>query len=477
MAWSDEIVSSTYPVRVEFEPEHEALATAVLGSAERAWQREIVELGYPPPFTRGDPPKVGMLFEIKSTGLGAGAGMAHWEDDVASTPNSDCSGIVVIDSATLPDDEGLDETVFHELNHTTQYATDCTEPPSAYEGFTIAAVRDEFPDSDIVPWVIEQFQQFPEYPLDYWTMTFPCSGSQPCFPYQLGAALFPMYLMDRYGQSEPEVLVDIFGRFAQDGSTIISPPHPHCTMPNHPNWFEGVEAFLLEHGVTFADAFCEFSAWRAIVGEYDDGGHFSRGDEIAPPRVSASIAPTDATLPFEVHEYGSRYIEVNADPALPSNGWRVSVSANPGAIWCGSVLNWHQDGSVTREPLVFEGGQGRGELADLAQVSRTLLVVSQQQDDSHVPDDKNYAQVRSFSIGFEREEVDSGVPEAGQDALVDTETDAAEGSVDATMDPDARPSEENASCDCRMGVPRRSEGVPLALLLAVSLMLRRTRLR
>lgn len=400
-ARGDTLASEVWPVRVTFAPEHEPLASDVLAAAEKAWERQIIELGYPPPFTLGEPPELGMVFQIDATGLGPGAAVVQWVADVPSTPITDCSAVVVVDSATPAGSAGIYEAVFHELNHATQYATDCTEPPSAYEGFTVAAVRAEIADSTIVPWVVEQFQAFPEYPLDYWTMTFPCDGSVPCFPYQLGAALFPTFLMDRYGGGEPAFLADVFARFAQHGSTVIGPPHPHATTGNDPSWFEGVAEMLGEHDTSFADAFCEFSSWRAVVGDHDDGAHFSRGHEIAEPPISASVRLDDPPAPFAVYEYGSRYFEILHEPATAEDGWNLTISGDPEASWCASILEWRADGSVVRSLLPFAGATGSSSLSNHAETVRTVLVVSQLQDDSHIPDEMDYASLRSFTFRFD----------------------------------------------------------------------------
>lgn len=398
--------STSLPVSVVYDdPAHADVAKDALSAAEAEWTRLVVELGYPAPWTEDDMGKTvrGMVFRIASTGLGPGTATADWNKDLPETPRCDCSAYVTIDPVSRPDTD-VREVVFHELLHTSQYASTCTDPPSAYENFAVAAQAKEFPGSTLVAGVVGQFQAFPEYPVDYWTMSMPCDGSEPCFPYQLGAALFPLFVVDRFEGGDPRALGKLFATFGGDGTTLISPPSPSCSV-KHPAWLERVRDYVEAHGVTFAQAWSEFTVWRAITGEHDDGHHLANARSFPSVAVAASHAldrvaeePIEGEL--KVHEHGTRYIELG--DAASGDSLHVSVEGSARASWAANVLLWRTGQPVEVMPLVFDGPSGALTFVVPEGLTRALLAVSQLDDGEHLAEKRDYENARRFRYGLAR---------------------------------------------------------------------------
>jgi hypothetical protein len=418
----DYLTSAQHPIRVYYPTADLTLAQAVLSAADSAWSRLIDEIGYATPWTgiEGDELAPGLWIYLDSTGMGADASIVEWVADVPQTPACDCAARVIVDNQTSPDSSMLAETLFHETVHAAQYAVDCTEPPSAYEGMAIAAVAAEFPDSPNLPWTIEEFQSFPEYPLDYWTMIFPGDGTEPNFAYQLGSGLFYIYLVERYGGGNPAFLPDLFSSCGQDGTTTIGAPHPSCSEPNKPDWLENIETRLALEGRDLREAFAGFAVWRAVTGAHDDGAHFSNGADYAEVPVAATVGPNyPAEGTSAAYEWGTRYIEVT--PVGGGNILYVGVSGDPAALWTASLLFWTESVPVQELPLYMSGAQGSASFGTPYGTTRILLAVSQFDDGSHDADEMDYDNERTFEyrVDYDNEgpsDDDSGDDQADDDS-------------------------------------------------------------
>jgi len=400
---AETLTSKDRPVTVAYDADADAeLAKAALAAGERAYARLFTDLGWSAPWTggKGAPFEHGVRIRIASTGLGAGTAVAERGSDIANTPVCDCSASVVVDRGTSPASDELEATVFHEMVHVSQYAVDCTEPPSAYEGFAVAAEMKEYPKAAFVRSVISAFQAFPEYPLDYWTMHMPCDRKEPCFPYQLGAALFPLYLVDRFEGGDPRALAKLFGTFGQPGTAIMRPPSPTCSSEYAPSWLDGVRHFLEARGTTFDEAFDEFTRWRAIVGPQDDAAHYAGGATLPTPAVAATHA-LEGGAPFEgaldVREYGTRYVALSGADTTKERAWAFHVSGDPAARWTGSVIVWRAGQPASHAPIRFTGAEGEGVAMLPEGTTRAMLVVAQLDDGSHAADAMDYDNARRFT--------------------------------------------------------------------------------
>lgn len=434
-----ELESTKYPLKVVWDSNlDDELAVSVLSSAESAWERQFLHLGFETPWTseEGNTPYQGMIFYLADTGIGAGGAVVTPVADVSETEICDCASVITIDNATASGDPLVAEGVFHELNHASQYAIDCSEHPTAFESFTIALISSEFPDSTIVPWVISNFQDFPEYPLNYWTMNFPCSGSEPCFPYQLGSALFPLFLRDKFGEGNASFLSDLWKRFRQNGEINMSGMSPECSSGNSPDYFTAINEFLIEKGTSFDEAFQEFSFWRAITGEHDDGYHFKAGSLYASPQIARSVSiPFGSPVELTLHEYSSRYIELtDIDLAYGANV-TVKVDAHPEGLWSGSVLLWRSGEGVAIYPILFDSNAGNLDFLMPSDVNRCVAIVSYHNHGSYNADSMNYSRMGDFTVSVSHETtnppVDAGV-DSGSDA------DASDGASD------------DSGCNCKV---------------------------
>jgi MYXO-CTERM domain-containing protein len=481
------ITSTKAPLRVYYSTGDEGLAKQVMASAEATWAKQITDVGYPQPYTDGDlgPVVPGLWIYVASTGMGGG-GYTEPLDDVPSTPVSDCSSRVVVDPENPPD--FIEDVVVHELNHTTQMATDCAETISAWENFATAVEHTFNPYSYVFSQgFLPEFQDHPEMPIDFWTQD---EQGSPNMYYQYGAALFPVYLRDRFGGGDVRILRDLWYSFAQKGTVTVNPWGIATSEGNDPHWFKGSANVLATKGTSFDEAFDEFTVWRSITGKHDDGAHFKVGKQYETVRLatSHSLKSLPAKGTFTLREYGSRHIELRPDSFTGSI--RASVTVDPAASWGGSVLLWRGGKPVERIKLGFQAAAGEATVPSLAGVSRAMLVVSQRKDATHEPDDMEYDTERKFSYAIESLEPpdagpgpDAAPPDAG-DAGTDTTPPVPEAATwdankpkdsgsktdsgaPAVEEPATPQPAESGGCGCRT-VSGAGSAAPVGLVIAMA---------
>lgn len=425
----------------------------VLEAADDAWQKQVVEAGFPAPFTTDDvtqPPFPGLYIYIGDTGMGGG-GYTDFLNDIAISPQADCAAMVMIDAQNPPD--YVVSTVAHEFNHATQMATDCVEAISAWENFATAVEHYYFPDEWAVPYFVETFQNNPEYPIDYWKN--PNSESELIY-YQYGASLFPTFLRERYANGDVKFLRNVWYSFAQAGKVTCGIFGCNSDQPNEPDWFTGLDNVLQANGSSFDEAFDEFSVWRAITGSRDDGFHFAEGSFWAEVATAAThyLKQGAAQGSFDVREYGSRYIELRTDGF--TGPVHVQVNVDTAATWSASVLSWRKSEPVQRTVLPFKDGHAELYVDSAQGLQRMMLAVSQHKDATHLPDKLEYTTKRVFDYVVDDDtDPDAGpkpepVPEAGADAKYDAKPDA---KYDAAIDAEPQPAQidetvDDGGCDC-----------------------------
>jgi hypothetical protein len=448
---ADELASDQVPVWVEYQAADEALAWATLAAAEAAWPRLFVALGHTTPWTLNPSgtPVQGMRFVLAATGMGAGGAMIEWQAAVDTTPACDCAARVVVDRATSPASPMLAEGVLHELVHAGQYAVECTEAPAVYEAFALASLFHELPASPVVAFCLAEFQRFPEYPLDYFTMQMPCNGLRPCFGYVLGTGLFPLFLIERFAGGDPAALPALFAAFGQAGETQVGPPHPRCLPANRPDWLEATDAWLRARGADLEAAFAEFACARARVGAHAGGQGLPRAADIPEPRVARAHPMFPAAGTLALHELGSAYVELAAP--VPS-GLRVTLEADPAATWSASVLLWRAGQAVERQALVFSDARAELELSTTQDATRLLLVVAQFHDGWHAPDDMDSGQLRE--IAYRVESLGEAHGEESGEADGSMESDGSDGSDGEGT---------HGSCGCGQGRVGPTTGLWFAL--------------
>jgi len=454
--------SARFPVRFFYDSVgQEAKARDALSYAEDAWQVQVVDRGYRPPWTAGDPAPVslGMDYYFAVTD-GTWSGLTIPLADIPSTPICDCSTRILIDE-TLGG-ANLGSTIEHEFNHTTQAATDCVESISAWESFATAVDFIAFPGGTRE--FIQEFQDWPEFPLDYWTSIYDSTTTDaPYGAYQYGASLFPLFLVDRFGDHDPKILKDTWEAFKEDGT------YPSC--PNDPDWFQGLDALLATKGSSLVKGFTEFAEWRAVVGQqWDDGAHFANGTTFPQPKLT-SLTTLPSSGDLDAREYGSRYLEFVPTAHDSVGPLTVTVKASTAATWSGSVLVWRSGQPVQSIPIAFDAQEsGTAQTGLLDGVQRVVIVVSQLQDGSHRTDDGDYDNARSFHY-----QIDQGVGLDAGPMMPDAarpRPDASHAGLDAAQtggDAGLEPAKQHG-CGCGLaGAPAGA----LALLSALGLALRR----
>ena len=452
------LVSTKYPITVNYDTE-ETLAKTALALAEDAWKAQVEEGKFPAPWTVTDTGTVsqGMVIDIADLGQNY-AGMAEPVADVPSTPICDCASHILINSMLTS--AQLTEVIAHEFNHTVQDSSDCTESFSAHESFAVATSSLQLPASQyLTKAFLPAFQANPEYPVDYMSM----AGTS---TYHFGAALFPIFLAEKYGNGQISFLGQLWTAFEQHGTSSISSMVATCSNPNKPNWFDGVDAVLKQQGTSFDEAFDEFSVWRSITGSYDDGAHFKNGGKYQAVAIAATHSldalPIQGNL--ELQEYGSRHIELTPDSF--SGGLKLSVAGDPAVGWGGALLAWKGDGPVQVEKLAFSAESGSVSVASIQGITRLVLVVTQKNFAGHDPDAPVYDAIRSFSYSVE----ELSLPDAGPGP--GPEPDAGVTPPGATPKPGG---EDSAGCGCRTSSGTPLGLAPLALLAAALGALRRRR--
>jgi MYXO-CTERM domain-containing protein len=473
--------STTLPMRVFYiDSTQVALAQQALGYAEQTWNRQIVGRSYREPWTLGDPDPVqpGMDFylAVSSDWSGLTVPLA----DLPTTPICDCSSRVYLEETMTG--AFLASTIEHEFNHTTQAATDCAESISAWENFATAVEFIAYDDQYLARTIIGAFQDWPEYPLDYWTGA-PTTGSAPDSYYQYGCALFPLFLKDRYGGGDPAFLKDVWESFKENGTMDTSGGGASCSNGNVPDWFQGIDALLAPRGSSMRQAFNEFTEWRAVVDAWDDGAHFADGRHYPPPKISANLTHFTTGGDLDAREYGTRYLEYLPAEGDPTNPLAVHVTADNAATWSGWILLWRGDQPVERIPIAFDSGAvGHAQTGSLDGVQRVLFVVSQLQDGSHSTDAMDYDNSRTFQYSISRlAEEDAGQPpgpdasEPGLDAAAPGMDAAAEPGADASVPADAAAAASAADagtvlagggCSCgTAGAPTAFAALALTVLL------------
>ncbi|MBI5549814.1 MAG: hypothetical protein HY901_38500 [Deltaproteobacteria bacterium] len=427
--------SALFPVRAFYADESQRTqAQQAVAYAEQAWQRQIVEIGYRAPHTLGDgePVSAGMDFYFAESDEWAGLTVPL--ADLPSTSRCDCSSRIFLNSYLAG--RHMAGTLEHEFNHSTQAAADCAENISAWEMFAEAAELIAFPNDWSSLSMIREFQKWPQYPLDYYSMSE--SSGAPSIAYIYGASLFALFLKDRQGLGGAPFLPAAWEAFSQEGTMFeFNGGVAYCTAGNTPNWFDGLDALLATKGSSLRAAFTEFSEWRAIVGWWDDEHHLTIARSISEPSIGASLSRFPVRNWLGVREYGTRYLEY-----LPSSDdegpLTVTITGKVETTWSGSVLLWRVGQPVESLPMTFDAQAVATVVTPpLAGITRVLIVVNQLQDATHLPDERDYDNERFFEYRVAQA--------AGQDAGPPPGPDAAAPGPDAELaSPDAQPAGPDA---------------------------------
>ena len=242
-----------------------------------------------------------------------------------ATPHRDWSTYMAIDIRGSTGDEFLNTFMAHEFNHALQASDDWTEGDQHYEAGATFAEALVYPDETDWYFEMEDFQSRPQ-----WSLFYDDMGAT---WYIYAAAMYLHYLYERHYPGDPAFYARIWrGTRSVPGQA-------------RPDYLDAVRQLLLsERGVTLDETVVEFMQWRWFVDQYDDGAHFSKGDEwpftVAVTDVDVSAAVPTQSLAAQI--YGGNYFRL-------TNSGAVAVSLT-------ATID-HNDPEVTWELVDVSSGQ------------------------------------------------------------------------------------------------------------------------
>jgi hypothetical protein len=309
--WDDEIFvldSEAFPVRVHYDDEvFGEIAADVLDLLEDAWQRQVVEQGFPAPLPddgRGGDDRL----DVYLTGLGAAEGATLVDDDPDPNDGKQAGPVHLrID----PSSPILTSLVHHEFQHALHFALDGQETLMFFES---SAVLQEVyalgADDDAWQENLPFFQDYPQAPpfadgID-WGQAIGMITL-----YEYGAVLVPLYIDEVYGNGDGVLIRQIWEASVQ----------PDGSEDNEPDWMDALQA---QTGVAFRDMIPDFATWRVLVGPLaapDDGpsvGDLMDGNALAAVRTLTLDGqrglPIGGTEDFGApHQLGCVLVQVRAE--------------------------------------------------------------------------------------------------------------------------------------------------------------------
>jgi MYXO-CTERM domain-containing protein len=383
------VESSTYPLRIHYtNSAGPAVAQQALASAEAAWQLQVVEMGFPAPVTEDENGNriPGLWFYLDPD---AGGDYPLAIGDNPDTPQSDCTMRAVIKS--IGDSGYLDTVIAHEMNHALQMTADCGESPFGWENTSIAInVLSKPEDPLFAAYFLPTFQQFPYNGVDclFW-------ANQEKSRFHYGAALFSLFLEDRYAGFDGKLLASFWNAAMQDGSVVsVSLSGSVLDVPNDPNLIDAMRVVLGD--VTFEEAVTEFARWRWFVGGRDDGQHFTLGASWTGSEVAIDTALGLDQLPVMqgtpvnlLNDYGSAFVELTLRGADAEHGVTFDFGGDPSVGWSADVLLLKSDRTADVKTMELVDGQGTLLLDGLTDYQSAVLVVTNLGNEAHDPDTVN----------------------------------------------------------------------------------------
>lgn len=335
------IDSNEYPITVCYNNATQFLSWAqqVLTAAESVWNLEIEQWGFHIP-RRGsaNSPEDGTIIYIEDN-MGS-YGYTYTPDLDPQTDDFACLSYIVINSTVASGtygQEGIETLLLHEMNHACQYATDCNESAFAMEATSSWAEFAEDP----------QYASFHSFQNDPWhSLSF--SGSDDRNEY--GASLFIEYVMERFGNSQPSYISQIWNKSTQIG------------MTNEPDIIDVIEQFAMnETGMNINQIIMDFSEWRYFIGQMDDGNHFTYGNNWTSSEVyvdkyyQLSQLPVDSeSFNNDPEQFGTSYIELSVENiGLFDIG--LELSGDSDVLWGVNIIIVGNNTNSEQLPVIEQG--------------------------------------------------------------------------------------------------------------------------
>lgn len=364
-AWPLAEHSRRYPLSVRFQrPGDRPRAREVLGFLEHAWQVEVEQLGFPPPFAY-DPfagPGPGRLNAYLQRGADTAVeGQAPlqqpgvWWDAYTTWISIDAWGKYA--------GPILASTTAHEFNHALQAADDWWESPGFFEASATYMQEKVTPDDNDYLQQIAEFQQHPDWPVHY------DDAYRTWFMY--GASLYLFFLEQRYFAGRPRFLAEIWAGSRNRPRPMRTDGTP-APASNEPDWVDALEN-LLPRGVSYAETLIAFARWRWYTGRHSDGRHFHEAALLGPAGEVKSGRYTGATAYVSPGPLlgGSAYLRLQR----PADGrpLRFRFTGQAGIRWHLQVVPGLQADS-DGEDLRLEQGQTSVAFGSLPE--RTLILTA-----------------------------------------------------------------------------------------------------
>lgn len=314
--------SATYPIRIHYRKSGDAdrAQNVILPMAEDVWYTEIEVMGWhtpPADYGVGGNDSYDIYLTDDQT-LGGAYTFTTYDTGVEPDTNPDddlysnSSWIAVDDDQGWISDELMPLFIAHEFIHACQYTIDANEYTLFAWESTAEAVAElysgngrQFKDE------IHDFQIHPELSVlfDAYTRQVSTYGNDTAY-FEYGGWIFGAFIEQAVGTNDGTTLVQMWEDLATG------------TRSDEPDF---VDALGSVGGADFADAgdlFLEFSEWRLMVNDHDDGAHYSDGGDWP----SSAQAGTEGTLTLSTVD-GTQVTPVNAPYYLGDSVWEIEVDA------------------------------------------------------------------------------------------------------------------------------------------------------
>jgi len=275
------------------------MAAVVLTMVEQAWNGEVGSLGFRAPLADGGLAGDDDDFDVYLW-RGLQAGYVTPIGNAPTTTQDDRIAIMVIDPWGVWGGELLASTIHHEFQHACQSAYSWSEHPSFYESSATFVETELTKSISLLRFVFEDFQDRPHWSLARYDRLRTW--------YTYGAALYWMFIRDRYFAGTSQFLSQIWQRSVGIGET--------AGAGDEPDFVDATDAVLREFAaMSFAESVVEFARWRWYTGTRDDGRHLRGAADLPQPAIGRTIKTISgkrnrSTLRPAPQIYGSTYIDL-----------------------------------------------------------------------------------------------------------------------------------------------------------------------
>lgn len=251
------------------------------------------------------------------------------------------------------DDLAIRVLTSHEFFHAIQNAYDADQDRKWTEGTAVWNEERVFPEQSDYEGFLRYFLEKPERPFDRKS----AANFSDLYPY--GAALWPTFLAERYGDDVVRVIWEACEDL--DGSD--------------PDFLEAADLVLArDHGSSLGEAWIEFTQWNLMTGERADPARAYAGAATWPSvRLEAAQSGLPAAATVKSEGMSARYVPFTL-PDLGGETARLTVATPTGAPVVGTAYLW--DGAALGEAIpVDQGDDPAHRWADLAWTGTPTLFV------------------------------------------------------------------------------------------------------